>query len=348
MEPPAPVPPGADPRAPVTVLTGFLGSGKTTLLNHLLHAPHGLRLAVVENEFGAVDVDTRILVQDTAEEIVATDNGCLCCTVRGDLRRALLSLHQRRAAGELAFDRLVIETTGLAQPAPVVQTLLADEAVSAAWQLDGVVTLVDAVHGSDQLDRHLEAQEQAGFADRLVLTKADLADPAAMDSLEARLHDLNPRALLRRASHGQVDPDWVLQVGGFDPAAVLALHPGFPRYLRPAGHTPGVESWVHQGESAFDRERLELLLETLVEWYGADLLRYKGVVAFEGEARRWIFQGVHRQRSLVPSTPWQPGEPRVSAMVFIGRKLPRELLEGAVPQCLAGALPAPPHDPSSA
>lgn len=321
---------------PVTVLTGFLGSGKTTLLNHLLAAPHGHRLAVIENEFGEVDVDSRILMQDTAEEIVQTSNGCLCCTVRGDLKRGLVTLRTRRAAGELEFDRVVIETTGLAQPAPVVQTLLSDAWLSAHYRLDGVVTLVDALHGPAQLDRHPEAQEQVGFADRLIITKPDLAEAAALSALETRLKDMNPRAPVRTARQGDAPVDWVLDIGGFDPGTVLDLHPGFPRYARATEHTPHVESWVHRAQRPFDRDRLGLFLETLLEWYGADLLRYKGIVAFENDPRRWIFQGVHRQQSLALGDAWADGEPRASAMVFIGTRLPRDMLQRGLDKCIAG------------
>ncbi|MBL8534468.1 MAG: GTP-binding protein [Betaproteobacteria bacterium] len=322
---------------PVTVVTGFLGSGKTTLINGLLKSPHGLKLAVIENEFGAVGVDGQILVRDGAEEIIQTENGCLCCTVRGDLKRALTSLYERRAAGELAFDRVVIETTGLAQPAPVVQTLLVDAYLAARYRIDGVVTLVDALHGAEQLDRHPEAQEQAGFADRLILTKPDLVSPEQLTALADRLKDMNPRAAVRIARQGDVQADWVLDVGGFDVSGVLDLHPGFPRYARPAVHSPGVESWVHRTDAPFDRERLELFLETLLEWYGADLLRYKGILSLEDDPRRWIFQGVHRQRSLVPGEPWTDG-PRSSVLVFIGTALPRAVLDKGLEKCAAGTV----------
>lgn len=321
---------------PVTILTGFLGSGKTTLLNHLLTNDHGLRLAVIENEFGAENVDARLLVTRTEDEIVETENGCLCCTVRGDLKRALADLQKRRANKELTFDRVVIETTGLAQPAPVVQTLLTDPYLAAHYRLDGVVTLVDAQHGPAQLDRHPEAQEQVGFADRLVVTKPDLATPEGLVALEERLKDMNPRAPVRVARHGDAPAGWVLDVGGFEADAVLALHPGFPRYRRPVEHTPHVESFVHRSGERLDRERFDLLLETLLEWYGPDLLRYKGVLAFEGDPRRWILQGVHRQHTLALGEPWLPGETPENVLVFIGTRLPRPVLEQGLEKCAAG------------
>jgi G3E family GTPase len=329
---------------PVTVLTGFLGSGKTTLLNHLLSAPHGLRLAVIENEFGAVDIDSQLLVRDTHEELVETTNGCLCCTVRGDLARGLKSLHQRRRSGEIAFDRVVIETTGLAQPAPIVQTLLVDPYLATHFRLDGVVTLVDALHGADQLDRHTEAQEQVGFADRLIVTKPDLVDTAAIDALADRLKDMNPRAALEIAAHGRAPTAWVLEVGGFAVDGVLELHPGFPRYTRMTEHSAHVGSFVYRAAQPFDRESLEFFLQMVNEWYGPDLLRCKGVLAFDGDPRRWIFQGVHRQQTLALGAPWADGEPRESVLVFIGIKLPQDLLSRGLDKCMVNAT-QPPADP---
>jgi G3E family GTPase len=324
-------------RIPVTVLTGFLGSGKTTLLNRLLAEAHGQRLAVIENEFGEVNVDGAILVRETAAEIVATENGCLCCTVRGDLVRALTDLGARRAAGELAFDRVVIETTGLAQPAPVVQTLLIDGDLAGRYRVDGVVTLVDAKHGAAQLDAHPEAQEQVGFADRLVISKPDLVAPAALDELAARLKDMNPRAAVRVARFGDAPVDWITDIGGFDPSAVLELHPGFPRFARSTEHTPGVESLVWRSAQPFDRTRFDFLLRMVSEWYGPDLLRYKGILEFEGDRARWILQGVHRQQTLTAGSPWVNGEPRGSVLVFIGSGLPRGMLEQGLDKCLVGA-----------
>jgi G3E family GTPase len=328
--------PSTDP-IPVTVLTGFLGSGKTTLLNRLLAEAHGQRLAVIENEFGEVNIDSAILVRDAAAEIVQTENGCLCCTVRGDLRRALTDLAEQRAAGTLAFDRVIIETTGLAQPAPVVQTILIDPALGAHYRLDGVVTLVDAKHGDAQLDTHVEAQEQVGFADRLVISKPDLVSDETREALEARLKDMNPRAAVRVARFGDAPLGWVTDVGGFDASTVLDLHPGFPRYTRPAEHTRGVESFIWRSSSPFDRERFEFLLRMINQWYGPDLLRYKGILEFEGDPVRWVFQGVHRQQTLTAGSPWVNGEPRGSVLVFIGVGLPREVLGQGLDKCLAGA-----------
>ncbi len=322
---------------PVTLLTGFLGSGKTTLLNRLLSTPGVPRIAVIENEFGAVNIDSALLVRSTDEEIVELENGCLCCTVRGDLRRVLLDLAARRAAGELRFERIVIESTGLALPAPVVQTFLVDAGVAARYRLDGVVTVVDAVHGEAQLRSSPEAREQVGFADRLVLSKTDLA---AGDNamLRAALRGINAHAQIRTASPDAAAADWLLDVGGFDPATVTDLHPGFPRYRRPADHEPDIESLVYEATIAFDAERLELFLDLILDWYGLDLLRCKGLLDIEGVEGRTVLQIVHRHRTLSSGGPWVNSDKRGSVLVFIGRRLPRDVFIQGLDKCLAGAV----------
>jgi G3E family GTPase len=183
---------------PTTILTGFLGAGKTTLLKHILQGTHGHKIAVIENEFGEENIDNAILVQDSNEQIIEMNNGCICCTVRGDLITALCSLAQKRDAGELDFDRVVIETTGLANPGPVAQTFFVDEEVSIHYLLDAVITVVDARHAMDQLDRHEEAQRQVGFADKILLSKTDLVTPAEVAALTTRLTRMNPRAPISR------------------------------------------------------------------------------------------------------------------------------------------------------
>ncbi len=322
---------------PVTLLTGFLGSGKTTLLNRLLSTPDVPRIAVIENEFGAVNIDSALLVRSTGEEIVELENGCLCCTVRGDLRRVLLDLAARRAAGELRFERIVIESTGLALPAPVVQTFLVDTEVAARYRLDGVVTVVDAVHGEAQLRSSPEAREQVGFADRLVLSKTDLAtgDNAA---LRAALREINAHAEIRTASLHDAAADWLLDVGGFDPATVTALHPGFPRYRRPADHEPDIESLVYEADTAFDAERLELFLDLILDWYGLDLLRCKGLLDIEGVEGRTVLQIVHRHRTSSSGGRWVDSAGRGSVLVFIGRRLPRDVFIQGLDKCLVGAV----------
>lgn len=218
---------------PTTILTGFLGAGKTTLLNRILQEQHGMKIAVIENEFGQENIDHEILVQDTREQIVEMSNGCICCTVRGDLIVALGNLIARRNAGEIDFERVVIETTGLANPGPVAQTFFMDEEIGMHYMLDAVVTLVDARHAMQQLDEHEEAQRQAGFADKILLSKTDLSDPESVQALRSRLIHMNPRATIGEVHFGKVDIREVFDLKGFHLNAKLELDPDF---LKASGH----------------------------------------------------------------------------------------------------------------
>src|SRR5471032_1195494 len=210
---------------PTTILTGFLGAGKTTLLNRILQEDHGQRIAVIENEFGQENIDNEILVQDSSEQIVEMNNGCICCTVRGDLIVALTALAQKREAGLLQFDRVVIETTGLANPGPVAQTFFVDDEVGANYMLDAVVTVVDARHAMDQLDQHEEAQRQVGFADKILLSKTDLVSAEELGQLKARLKRINPRAPISQADFGRTPIKEVLDLRGFNLNDKLELYP---------------------------------------------------------------------------------------------------------------------------
>jgi G3E family GTPase len=212
---------------PVTVLTGFLGAGKTTLLNRILAEQHGHRIAVIENEFGPAGIDNDLLVHESDEQIVEMNNGCVCCTVRGDLARILGELQQKRAAGTIAFERVVIETTGLANPGPVTQTFFVDEEVGRHYRIDGIITVVDAKHGHATLDEQPEAQNQVGFADRILLSKTDLVSPAEAASLRERLVRMNPRAPIRDVHMGQIGVGEIFDIGGFDLDAVLEIDPEF-------------------------------------------------------------------------------------------------------------------------
>ena len=212
---------------PVTILTGFLGAGKTTLLNRILHEQHGEKIAVIENEFGETGVDNEILVEDKDEQIVEMNNGCLCCTVRGDLVRILGELGGKRKRGELAFDRVIIETTGLANPGPVAQTFFMEEKIHDQYLLDAVVTVVDAKHAPQQLDEHDEARRQVGFADRILLSKTDLVDQANVDELMKRLRSMNPRAPQKKVHMGEADIREILDIRGFNLNAVLEVDPEF-------------------------------------------------------------------------------------------------------------------------
>jgi len=319
---------------PVTILTGFLGSGKTTLLNRILTEQHGEKIAVIENEFGEAGIDNEILVEDKDEQIVEMNNGCLCCTVRGDLVRILGDLGKKRRQGELAFDRVIIETTGLANPGPVAQTFFMDEAIHDQYLLDAVVTVVDAKHASGQLDKHDEARRQVGFADRLLLSKTDLVDDAEVDALMQRLRRMNPRARQTRVHFGETDVRDIIDIRGFNLNAVLDLDPDF---LADASHEHDdeVQSFVWRDVRPMHMEKIETFLSLMVQNYGEDLLRYKGVLNVQGEPRRMIFQGVHMLMGGTPGKPWEAGEKRESVMVFIGRKLPRRLFEEGLAYCVA-------------
>ena len=325
-------------KIPVTILTGFLGSGKTTLLNRILQEQHGHRIAVIENEFGEIGIDNEILLQDAGEQIIEMNNGCICCTVRGDLIRILGELAQRH--GQLPFERVIIETTGLADPAPVAQTFFVDDAIGAAYLLDSIVTVVDAKHGSRQLDEHAQAQEQVGFADRILLSKTDLVSAAEAVLLLDRLRRMNPRAPVVPVHFGQTDIDALLDVRGFNLTSILDIDPRFLEDVAHAHHHhyhDGIESFAWQDERPFDLLQLEGFLDGLVRFYGQDLLRYKGVLNVAGADDRLVFQGVHQVMGGSQGRPWLPGEQRRSAMVFIGRNLPRELLAQGLALCVVDA-----------
>jgi G3E family GTPase len=318
---------------PVTILTGFLGSGKTTLLNRILREHHGSRIAVIENEFGEAGIDNELLVQDAGEQIIEMNNGCICCTVRGDLARILGELQAKRQARELDFERVIIETTGMADPGPVAQTFFMDEDIGGYYLLDSIVTLVDAKHAHRQLDDFREAQEQVGFADRILLSKTDLVDAAEQEQLKARLVRINPRAPIKPVHFGDTPLADILDIRGFNLNAILEIEPGF---LEEAGHEHDdkVYSFVFRAEQPFDGEKLEEFLSGMIQVYGPDLLRYKGVLWLAENDNRVVFQGVHMLMGGDVGKPWGRQEKRASVMVFIGRNLPEDLFVEGLKQCL--------------
>ncbi|MGE8686551.1 MAG: CobW family GTP-binding protein [Achromobacter sp.] len=324
-------------RIPVTILTGFLGSGKTTLLNRILQENHGHRIAVIENEFGETGIDNELLVQEADEQIIEMNNGCICCTVRGDLVRILGDLARRQAAGEAAFERVIIETTGLADPAPVAQTFFVDDEIADAYLLDAIVTVVDAKHAPQQLDEHHEAQEQVGFADRILLSKTDLVGARDAEGLEQRLRRMNPRAPISRVHFGATAIAEILDIRGFNLNAILDIEPAFLTDTDHE-HDDDVGSFVFASKQPFDPLLLEDFFGGLVQVYGNDLLRYKGVLSVKGTNRRVVLQGVHMMVGSEPGAPWKPGEPRESRIVFIGRRLPREVLERGLTRALAASV----------
>ena len=351
---------------PATILTGFLGSGKTTLLKRVLTEAHGQKIAVIENEFGEENIDNDILVEDTQEQIMQLSNGCVCCTIREDLRATLALLAERRRKGELDFERVVIETTGLADPGPVAQTFFMDDEIAESYLLDSILTLVDAKHADGQLDARQEARRQVGFADQIFISKTDLVDGPAADALAHRLRHMNPRAPQRRVHFGEVPLSEVFDLRGFNLNTTLEIDPDFLTneahdhdhehdhghdHDDHAGHdhAPGeacdhphhhhhdddVKSFAFRSERAFNPAKLEDFLGAIVQVYGPKMLRYKGVLFMKGSDRKVVFQGVHQMMGSDLGPKWAPGEKKNSKMVFIGIDLPREILLQGLESCLA-------------
>ena len=302
-----------DQMVPVTILTGFLGAGKTTLLNRILKEDHGKKIAVIENEFGEVGVDSEI-IEKSEEQILEMNNGCICCTVRGDLIKILGSLKEKRNAGALKFDRVIIETTGMADPGPVAQTFFTDEDIASYYLLDSILTVVDAKHAPMQLDEFREAQEQVGFADRILLSKSDLVSDTEVNALSKRIRRMNPRAEVKKVHFGNAPLAEILDIRGFNLNAILELDPEF---LADASHEhhDEVESFVFRSEKPFNGDKLEQFLSGMIQVYGPDLLRYKGVLWMKGNPRRVVFQGVHMMMGGDMGKPWGKLEKKRSVMV---------------------------------
>jgi G3E family GTPase len=340
---------------PATILTGFLGSGKTTLLKRVLTEAHGQKIAVIENEFGEENIDNDILVADTGEQIIQMNNGCVCCTIREDLRSTLSDLAEKRRKGELDFERVVIETTGLADPGPVAQTFFMDDEIAESYLLDSILTLVDAKHAGSQLDTRQEARRQVGFADQIFISKSDLVTPDDVNELMHRLKHMNPRAPQRAVHFGEAPLAEVFDLKGFNLNAKLDLDPEFLHADDGHGdhhghdHGPGehcdhphhhahdddVKSFVFRSQRAFNPAKLEDFLGAMVQVYGPKMLRYKGVLHMKGSDRKVIFQGVHQLMGSDLGPKWAPGEQKLSKMVFIGIDLPRDVLMQGLEQCLA-------------
>ena len=380
-------PSSLDKMVPVTILTGFLGAGKTTLLKRILTEYHGKRIAVIENEFGPESIDNDLLVQEQDEEIVELSNGCVCCTVRGDLMRTLNDLRKRRQAGDLNFERVIIETTGMANPGPVCQTFFMDDDIAEYYRLDAVVTIVDAKHGMETLDQQEEAQKQVGFADRILISKKDLVTEAEFSALRHRIVHMNPRASIEAVNFGETDLKQILDISGFNLNTILDIDPQFladehpdaahdhdhahcdhdhghcehdhghdhhhahdhhhdhdhdhancthPDHHHPKpAHDDTIGAFVFKSDKPFDPERLEEFLGGVVQVYGPDLLRYKGILYMKGINKRMLFQGVHMLMGAEPGKPWLANEKKSTKMVFIGRKLPQEIFTKGLEQCLA-------------
>jgi G3E family GTPase len=299
---------------PVTVLTGYLGAGKTTLLNRILTEEHGKKIAVIVNEFGEIGIDNQLVI-NTDEEIFEMNNGCICCTVRGDLIRIINNLMKRRHK----FDRLLIETTGLADPAPVIQTFFVDEDMREKLNLDAIVTVVDTKHIWEHWDAD-EAQEQIAFADIILLNKTDLATPEQLEELEKRVRQMNAMAKIYRTRNAQLTMDALLGVQAFDLNRALEIDPNFLGEDAHQ-HDETVYSVALVEEGALDGDKLNQWLSELLQTRGPDIFRMKGILNIAGEDMRFVFQGVHMLFDGMPDRLWKPGETRKNELVFIGRNL---------------------------
>jgi G3E family GTPase len=350
--------PAANPdKIPVTVLTGYLGAGKTTLLNRILSEPHGKKFAVIVNEFGEIGIDNELIV-NADEEVFEMNNGCICCTVRGDLVRIIDGLMRRKGK----FDAIIVETTGLADPAPVAQTFFMDEAVGSRTKLDAVVTVADAKWLKDRLKDAPEAKNQIAFADVILLNKTDLVSPAELTEIEARIRGINPYARLHRTERSKIAIDEVLGRNAFDLDRILEIEPAFLEadghdhdhhhghdhdhdHHHGHGHHHGgglkhyhdedMQSVALRTDKPLNPDKFFPWIQDLVATEGPSILRCKGIVAFKDDDERFVFQGVHMILDGDHQRKWRDGEKRESRAVFIGRQLPEEKIRQGFESCLA-------------
>ncbi len=318
---------------PVTVLTGYLGAGKTTLLNRILSEPHGKKFAVIINEFGAVGVDNDLVV-GVDEEVFEMNNGCICCTVRGDLIRIISGLLRR---GLDKFDGIIVETTGLADPAPVAQTFFMDDDVRRATRLDAVVTVVDAKHITERLKDSPEAEDQIAFADVIILNKTDLVTKDELATVEKQIRSINPYASVHLSQNSNVALDVVLDRGAFDLNRILAIEPQFLEGTHSHSHDNSVQSFSFTSDRAVIMGRFEEWIGQTLAEQGQNILRSKGVLNIRNSPRRFVFQAVHMIADSAPGNAWKDDEKKTSKLVFIGRGLDRETLKKGFESCLEAA-----------
>lgn len=331
---------------PVTILTGFLGSGKTTLINYLLEHNHGERIAIIENEFGSVNVDGALLKSTEDVEIVELSNGCVCCSIRGELTEALHHLLEKMDSGVFKADRLLLETTGLADPAPIIQAFFVDEIIRERIVLDAVITLVDSIHILKQLDEHRVAASQIGFADRIILTKTDSIDEAQKERVLSRIHTINAKAEIIEAFKGELPKKAWIGIEAFTLSETLHVNQGFYQakdvqdiQFKNFSTSKPEQSWndditSHVFEAGvLDIKKIGTFMENIVEIYGNDMLRYKGILAVNSDDRRLIVQGVHKVVGFDFGSPFE--SERKSLLVIIGRTLPYEELKTQFLQTIA-------------
>jgi G3E family GTPase len=322
--------PDVAPRIPVTVLTGYLGSGKTTLLNRILSETHGKRFAVIVNEFGEVGIDNDLIV-DTDEEIFEMNNGCICCTVRGDLIRIIAGLMRRSRT----FDGIVVETTGLADPAPVAQTFFVDEDVRSRTKLDAIITVADAKHLLEQIEQTPEAQEQLAFADVVLVNKVDLVDAGGLAIVERRVRSINPYAKIHRTERCGIDLAQVLGRDAFNLERILEVEPGFLTAEHEHEHDDTIGSLSLVTDRPMKPNRFVSWIQDVTQRHGTDILRMKGIASIEDDDRQFVVQSVHMLIEGGSRRPWKEQEPRQTRLVFIGRDLPKDLLRQGFEACCA-------------